>query len=47
MNTLLAGYSIGLLLTGLVFGIGIAVVLLGGKTKENFEKYLWCTSGEE
>jgi hypothetical protein len=47
MNTLLAGYSIGLLLTGLVFGIGITVALLGGKTKENFEKWLWCMSDEE
>jgi hypothetical protein len=47
MNTLLAGYSIGLLLTGLVFGIGIAVALLGGKAKENFERLLWPTSEEE
>jgi hypothetical protein len=47
MNTLLAGYSIGLLLTGLVFGIGIAVAVLGGKTKENFEKYLWLVSDDE
>jgi hypothetical protein len=47
MNTLLAGYSIGLLFTGLVFGIGIAVAVLGGKTKENFERLLWPTTEEE